>query len=74
VPFPLSKVRHLNDYQGMFTLSVRCKSCRHERPLAAQMLAKHAGKDARVLDVVARLRCSRCGHRHVEALVFGIPR
>ncbi len=74
MPFPLSKVQRLGDYEGMFVLSVSCTTCKHERPIAADVLARLAGRDARVADVVRRLRCSKCGERQVDVQVIGIPR
>ena len=74
MPFPLTKVRYLSDYQGAFALSVSCTLCHHERAITAQSLAHRAGKDALVSDVMKRLRCSRCNSRQVEAMVVGIPR
>jgi hypothetical protein len=74
MPFPLSKVRYLSDYQGAFALSVSCTVCQNERVIPAQSLAHRATNSARVSDVVKRLRCSRCNSRQVEAMVVGIPR
>lgn len=74
MPFPLSKVRRLSDYNGMFALSVQCIACKHERPIAARFLARIAGHDAFVADAVRRLRCSKCGTRDPDVLVIGIPR
>jgi hypothetical protein len=74
MPFPLSKVRTLSDYEGMFVLSVCCKACKHERAIPAKSLANRVGTNARVADVVKRMRCSQCNSRQVEAAVVGIPR
>ncbi|MET0281695.1 MAG: hypothetical protein ABW278_11340 [Steroidobacteraceae bacterium] len=71
---PLSTVRLLCDFDGQFLLSVQCLQCRHERPLQAWHLARIAGRDAPVLEVVRRLRCSQCGARRVDVQVAGIPR
>ena len=74
MPFPISKVRYLSDYQGAFSLSVSCRNCQHERAIPAQSLAHRAGKTALVCDVVKRLRCSRCDSRQPEVMIVGIPR
>lgn len=78
--FPLSKVRRFTDYRGIFVLVVRCTCCLHERPIAAQVLARRAPPGTPVADVVRRLRCSkcaacpRCNARQVEVGIAGIPR
>jgi len=71
---PLSAVRQLSDFGGDFVLSVQCQACRHERPLPARELAQRLGREARVKDIVRRLRCSRCGVRDVDVQVAGVPR
>lgn len=73
---PLSAAKRLSDYGGNFVLSVLCQNptCRHERAIPAAALARRAGRDAFVVDVVKRLRCSRCNRRRVDVLVAGIPR
>jgi hypothetical protein len=74
MPFPLSKVQFLSDYEGSFVLSVHCCACQHERPLSARTLAVKAGSGAAVSSVVRRLRCSACNSRRVDVMVVGIPR
>lgn len=74
MPFPLSKVRTLEDYDGRFSLSVKCRFCGHERVIPARVLAGYAGRRCRVRHVVARLRCSKCQGRHHEIWVVDIPR
>jgi hypothetical protein len=74
VPFPLSKVRHFSDFGGLFALSVQCQACKHERLIAAEALARLAGRDALVANAVRRLRCSKCDKRRVDVQVVGIPR
>lgn len=74
MPFPLSKIRRLSDYNGQFVLSVQCLACKHERPISARFLARIAGHGALAADVVRRLRCSKCGARRVDVFVTGIPR
>lgn len=71
---PLSSVRRLRDYNGMFVLSVQCTACKHERPISAEFLARIAGRDALVAQVVRRLRCSKCDGREIDVMVVGIPR
>jgi len=72
--FPLSKVKRLSDFQGLFYLSVQCLACNHDRPIAARELASKCGYNAPVAGVVKRLRCGQCGGREVDVRVVGIPR
>jgi hypothetical protein len=74
MPFPLSKVRTLRDYEGHFSLNVRCIGCAHERTIAAVTLAHFAGLDAPVREVAKRFRCSRCNGRDHDIRVVGIRR
>ncbi len=74
MPFPLSKVRTLRDYEGHFSLSVRCLRCAHERTIAAATLAHFAGLDASVQAVAKRFRCSHCNGRDHDVWVVGIRR
>jgi hypothetical protein len=74
MPFPLSKVRSFDDYNGHFALSVKCAACAHERTIPAVMLSRYAVRGASVQQVVKRLRCSRCQGRDHSILVVGIPR
>ncbi len=74
MPFPLSKVRTLRDYEGQFHLDVTCVGCGHGRVIAARTLANFAGPSAPIATVVKRLRCTRCQGRVHDIKVVGIPR
>lgn len=74
MPFPLSKVRTLRDFESQFSLSVTCKRCSHSREIPARVLANYSGRRALVSEVVTRLRCSKCNGRDHEIWVVGIPR
>lgn len=74
MPFPLSKIRRLSDFHGMFSLHVTCLACKHERVMPARILANYLGPTALMRHVVHRLRCSRCGGRRQEIWVIDIPR
>ena len=74
MPFPIAKVRRLTDFNGLFSLSVTCRGCRHARTIPAEMLARRVGKDMLVRHAVQRLRCSKCNGRDHEIWVVGIPR
>jgi hypothetical protein len=55
-------------------LIVLCKACQHQaEPDPAEMAARY-GADATVLDWRARLVCSGCGSRQVDAVVSGTVR
>jgi len=74
MPFPLSFVRRFSDFNGQFVLLVQCLSCRHERAIKAETMARRFGQDALVVPVARRLRCTKCGQRNVDVLIGGIPR
>lgn len=74
MPFPISKVRKLSDFNGLFSLSVTCRRCRHGRTIPAEMLARYIGASGLVGHAVSRLRCSKCDGRDHEIWVVDIPR
>lgn len=74
MPFPLDKVRTLEDFEGRFSLNVKCRTCAHERTIPARTLAEIAGRRALVRHVVHRLRCSKCRGRNHHIWVVDIPR
>lgn len=55
-------VTKLSDHGGQFLIIVTC-SCGHTRTARPQTLARMAGWDALLVDVVKRMRCSKCGAR-----------
>lgn len=74
MPFPLSKVRSLADYDGNCSLSITCRSCQHSRVISAATLAKMTGGRGLVSKVVKHLRCHKCQAHDPDVLVVGIPR
>jgi hypothetical protein len=62
---PLTVIR-LSDHFGQYVLTLRCE-CGHTRTAQPQTLARLAGWDALLVDVVARLRFSQCGKRKCSA-------
>jgi hypothetical protein len=59
-------IEKLSDEFGQYELLLTCK-CGHTRRVYPRTLAGIAGWDARLIDVVKRLRCSKCGRRGCEA-------
>jgi len=68
-PLPLSAVKTLGSYDGLFWLCVECRECQHRREIPAQFLARTFGREARVAVVVKRLRCHKCGTKDPNVLV-----
>jgi hypothetical protein len=73
---PLEKVRRLGDFGGLWSLSVRCRCCRHMAEIPAQQLIQRYGSQKRLSEIAQRLCCRRCqekychcGGRNFEALV-----
>ena len=56
------KIERLSDEFGQFRLSIACP-CGHVRIADPKVLAAAAGWDAKIADLVRRLRCSKCGQR-----------
>ena len=67
-PRPPLKVVKLSDHFGQYVLTLKC-ACGHTRIAQPQTLAKLAGWDAALADVVGRLRCSKCGARRCSVTV-----
>jgi hypothetical protein len=61
------RVEKLADEFGQYELYLKCESCLHERHTTPHLLAKICGWDARLTDVVRRLRCSVCGKHQCTA-------
>jgi hypothetical protein len=59
-PIPLSKVRTLRSYSGLFWLCIECLECGRQTEIRAEALAYRFGRDALVSDVVKRLVCETC--------------
>lgn len=56
------QIQKLSDEFGQYTLVLKCE-CGHERHADPHTLGKLCGWDARLDDVVKRLRCSKCGKK-----------
>jgi len=67
-PRPPLNIVKLSDNFGQYLLTLKC-DCGHTRTAQPQTLAALAGWDALLLDVVRRLRCSKCGTRRCKATV-----
>jgi hypothetical protein len=61
-------VDRLADHFGQYVLILKC-ACGHSRIAQPQTLARLAGWDALLTEVVRRLRCSQCGKRKCTATV-----
>jgi hypothetical protein len=61
------RIDKLSDEFGQYHLILRCEACGHERRTLPQALANLCGWDARLENVTARLRCSKCGERKCAA-------
>jgi ribosomal protein L40E len=59
-PIPLSKVRTLRSYSGLFWLCIECRKCGRRSEITAATLAERYGRDALVSKVVKRLVCETC--------------
>jgi hypothetical protein len=62
------KIETLADNFGQYVILLTCK-CGHTRHANPQTFAHIAGWDAKLDDVVKRLRCSKCGKRQCSATV-----
>jgi len=77
---PLGIVRRLGDYDGLWSLRLRCRCCRHMAEIPARQLIERHGRQKLLREIADRLYCRRCqekycrcGGRNFEALV-GIHR
>lgn len=61
-------VIRLSDHFGQYVLILTCE-CGYARSAQPKALAALAGWDAKLADVVKRLRCSKCGKRRCSATV-----
>jgi hypothetical protein len=69
------KIERLSDEFGQYEILLTC-TCGHSRRCHPKTLALIAGWDAKLADVVRRLRCSKCGERKcsARATVLSPPR
>lgn len=68
-PIPLSKVRTLRSYSGLFWLCIECRQCGRRSEITAETLARRFGRDALVAAVVKRLYCDNCKAKDPIVLV-----
>jgi hypothetical protein len=61
---PLEKVRRLGDYDGLWSLCLRCRCCRHMAEISAQKLIERHGPQKPLKDIVSRLYCRRCHEKY----------
>ena len=67
-PRQTPKIERLSDNFGQYVITLVC-SCGHTRRASPRTLAEIAGWDAKLEEVVKRMRCSRCGKRSCHASV-----
>jgi hypothetical protein len=65
-PFTVDK---LSDRGGQYLVVIHCK-CGHSRTARPATLAKFAGWDALLADVVKRMRCLKCGGRDCSVTLY----
>jgi hypothetical protein len=63
------RIEKLSDEFGQYELFLKCESCLHERRTSPHKLANICGWDAKLNDVVRRMRCSTCGKKKCTARV-----
>jgi ribosomal protein S27E len=68
------QVVRLSDEFGQYQLRLKCRSCGHERVAFPNTFANLYGWDAKLEDLVARLRCSKCGRRNCVAHVMALQK
>jgi hypothetical protein len=67
-PRPPINVVKLSAHFGQYVLTVRC-TCGHTRTARPETLARFAGWDPLLVDVVKRMRCSKCNTRKCSVSV-----
>jgi DNA-directed RNA polymerase subunit RPC12/RpoP len=68
------KIDKLNDEFGQYDLDLTCRSCGHVRRAVPKTLAVICGWEARLDDVMKRMRCSKCGKRECVARVIELQK
>ena len=61
-------IERLSDQFGQYVLTFKC-ACGHARQASPRTLAALVSWDARLEDLVKRLRCSKCGRRECSVSV-----
>lgn len=69
MPAPVVK---LSDRFADYQLRIRCKKCRHERVTEPHVFGKIMGWETPLVNVAARLRCSKC-HAKGECELAVLP-
>jgi hypothetical protein len=69
LPMP-PDIERLSDEFGQYDLELRCGACGHQRTTLPESLARIFGWSAKLADVAARLRCSRCDAKRCELRAF----
>ena len=64
------QVDKLSDEFGQYTLVLTCGKCGHERTAQPHTLGRLCGWDAKLEEVVRRLRCSKCGAKQCSWRAF----
>jgi hypothetical protein len=67
------KIELLSDEFGQYEILLTCL-CGHTRRCMPHTLAAFAGWDAKLNDVVRRLRCSKCDKKRCTARTFALTK
>jgi hypothetical protein len=70
MPRPLHVIK-LSDEFGQYEILLTC-DCGHTRKCYPQTLARIAGWEVKLDDVVKRVRCSKCGERKCKPKILHI--
>jgi hypothetical protein len=65
---PPPNIVRLSDEFGQYVITIKC-ICGHARTAHPTTLARFAGWDALLADVIKRMRCSKCNRRGCTATV-----
>jgi hypothetical protein len=63
MPFELTKIGRLGDYNGTWSMGIRCRCCGHARMIPASFLIRLYGREKRLSTIAPRFRCSPCSGR-----------
>jgi hypothetical protein len=61
------KIDKLSDEFGQYEILLTCKACGHTRRCYPHTIAAFATWEARLADVVKRMRCTKCRERQCTA-------
>lgn len=65
-PILKESVKVLEDRFYDYVLVIICPNCKHERRADPQVLGRLVGGATRIVDVMARMRCSGCNTRGAD--------